>query len=187
MKQTGVKKLAYVLNILVLIVFACNLLALVLVPGMVNQRFRLNFGLIADKFRYDFDDGLSIFFDTAYAQVWQNPSTAVLTVFLWACGSCTAVVLWQGKRVLDTVLKENPFCMANARNLRRAAVCCFLISTFALVRMVWSIWYFQTTQPVFSYNALFVPIFLMAGLLCLVMSALFRQAAELKAENDLTI
>ena len=25
------------------------------------------------------------------------------------------------------------------------------------------------------------------GLLCLVMSALFRQAAELKAENDLTI
>ncbi|MEG1578846.1 MAG: DUF2975 domain-containing protein [Oscillospiraceae bacterium] len=27
----------------------------------------------------------------------------------------------------------------------------------------------------------------MGGLLCLVMSALFRQAAELKAENDLTI
>ncbi|WP_279036002.1 DUF2975 domain-containing protein [Gemmiger formicilis] len=27
----------------------------------------------------------------------------------------------------------------------------------------------------------------MAGLLCMVMSALFRQAAELKEENDLTI
>ena len=29
--------------------------------------------------------------------------------------------------------------------------------------------------------------FILGGLLCLVMSALFRQAAELKAENDLTI
>ena len=38
-----------------------------------------------------------------------------------------------------------------------------------------------------TYNALFVPIFILGGLLCLVMSALFRQAAELKAENDLTI
>ena len=38
-----------------------------------------------------------------------------------------------------------------------------------------------------DYNALFVPIFILGGLLCLVMSALFRQAAELKAENDLTI
>ena len=28
---------------------------------------------------------------------------------------------------------------------------------------------------------------LLGGLLCLVVSALFRQAAELKAENDLTI
>ena len=38
-----------------------------------------------------------------------------------------------------------------------------------------------------TYNALFVPIFLMGGLLFMVMCALFRQAVELKAENDLTI
>ena len=41
--------------------------------------------------------------------------------------------------------------------------------------------------PGFNYNALFVPVSLLAGLLCMVMSALFRQAAELKADNDLTI
>jgi len=39
----------------------------------------------------------------------------------------------------------------------------------------------------FTYNFLFVPMFLLAGLLCMVMSALFRQAAELKADHDLTI
>lgn len=32
-----------------------------------------------------------------------------------------------------------------------------------------------------------MPVFTVFGLLCLVMSALFRQAAEMQAENDLTI
>ena len=37
-----------------------------------------------------------------------------------------------------------------------------------------------------SYTALFIPLFTMAGLLCLVMAGLFHRAAEMKAENDLT-
>lgn len=77
--------------------------------------------------------------------------------------------------------------MENAISLRRAAVCCFLIAGAALVRVGWSICYYRSLFPLVTYNALFVPIFAMAGLLCLVMSALFRQAAEMKAENDLTI
>ena len=72
-------------------------------------------------------------------------------------------------------------------NLRRAAVCCFLISAAALIRLLWGFWYYASILPLLTYNALFVPVFFMGGLLCLVMSALFRQAAELKAENDLTI
>ena len=43
-------------------------------------------------------------------------------------------------------------------------------------------------RPVcFRLFLLFVPAFFMAGLLFLVMSALFRQAAELKEDQDLTI
>ena len=53
--------------------------------------------------------------------------------------------------------------------------------------MVWGLFYYQSIASLLTYNALFVPIFLLGGLLCLVVSALFRQAAELKAENDLTI
>ncbi len=56
-----------------------------------------------------------------------------------------------------------------------------------MVRVLFSVCYYQSPQPLATYNALFVPMFAMGGLLCLVMSALFRQAAELKAENDLTI
>ena len=53
--------------------------------------------------------------------------------------------------------------------------------------VVWGLFYYGSVAPLLTYNALFVPIFILGGLLCLVMSALFRQAAELKAENDLTI
>ena len=111
----------------------------------------------------------------------------VLSLFLLSCGVCTAVILWQGKRVLDTILKGKPFTLRNAQNLKRAAVCCFLISAAALLRLAWGLAYYQSIGPLLTYNALFVPIFFMAGLLCLVMSALFRQAAELKEDQDLTI
>ena len=57
----------------------------------------------------------------------------------------------------------------------------------ALARVLFSIAHYQSLLPLTTYNALFVPMFAMGGLLCLVMSALFRQAAEIKAENDLTI
>ena len=77
--------------------------------------------------------------------------------------------------------------MKNAVSLRRAAVCGFLISAAALVRLVFSLFYTRSLLPLTTYNALFVPIFAMFGLLCLVMGALFRQAAGLKAENDLII
>ena len=77
--------------------------------------------------------------------------------------------------------------MENAVSLNRAALCAFLIAAAALIRLLFSLVWYGSIRPLLTYNALFVPIFAMAGLLCLVMSALFRQAAELKAENDLTI
>ena len=80
-----------------------------------------------------------------------------------------------------------PFAASNAVGLRRAAWACFLIAGAALARVIFSVCYYRSPLPLASYNALFVPMFAMGGLLCLVMSALFRQAAELKAENDLTI
>ena len=192
MEQTGVKKLAFVLKILVLIMFACNLLALLLVPGLVtvNRNWRELFQMAGDPYE---PVSPLIFFVAMWPEVFRHIPQGLankyvtLTLFLLFCGICTAVILWQARRVLNTILKGTPFCTENEKSLKRAAVCCFLISSFALVRMVWSVWFFRSVLPMLSYNSLFIPIFLMGGLLCLVMSALFRQAAEMKAENDLTI
>lgn len=200
MEQTAVQKLARILRVMAVIVFVCNLVALLLVPPMVAlYSAHVPISDVAE----DILHGGNFFFEEAsplwmacfygwmalasFAEVWQDASTAVLTLFLWACGTCTAVILWQGKRVLDTILQGDPFTLGNARSLKRAAVCCFIISGAALARLVWGIAAYQSIAPLFSYNALFIPLFLMAGLLCMIVSALFRQAAELKAENDLTI
>ena len=197
MKKMDVNKLARVLRVLVVITFVCNLITLVFVPALA--------GLMAEN-RWDgqalqriLEGGshqkffLQFIIYGWHPVIWMLALTGedfywpVLTLFLLFCGVCTAVILWQGKRVLETILKGEPFTLGNAKNLKRAAICCFLISGAALGRLVWGFATYQSIFPLLTYNALFVPIFLMAGLLCMVMSALFRQAAEIKSENDLTI
>lgn len=200
MESAGVRKLARALRVMVVVVFACNLIALLFVPFFVMlQSAKISLASVGSDLLYG---GVAMFgyappgswiiwygflFLTSFAEVWAESYTAVLTVFLWACGVCTAVILWQARRVLDSILNGETFTFANAASMRRAAVCCFVISGAALARTVWGLAYYRSVMPLLSYNFLFVPMFLMAGLVCMVMSALFRQAAELKAENDLTI
>ena len=199
MERTSVQKLARVLRVMIIAIFVCNILALFAIPMLVVAEWinfdggAVDFGLGALKSLLDPEMGpessawLGYMLVLSWLAVFEEAYTAVLTLFLWACGVCTAVILWQGKRVLDTVLVGEPFSMKNAANLKRAAVCCFIISGAALVRVVWGLVNHAGIRSLLTYNALFVPVFLVGGLLFLVMSALFRQAAELKAENDLTI
>ncbi len=163
MEGLPTQKIAHILKNLVTVTFVCNLLAVPAVPYVV--------------WRGHAEAGLARL----------EGYHPVLIAFLMVCGCCTAVVLWQGRRVLSSILRGEPFSPENAVSLHRAAVCAFCIAGAALLRLVWGVWFYRSIHPFLSYNALFVPIFFMAGLLCLVMSALFRQAAELKAENDLTI
>lgn len=186
MEKTSVQKLARVLKVLVTITFICNLLVLPLVPGLVALgRVAVMTHQLQGEALYLLGQCFSLW--GRIGEWWSVPQFAVLSLFLLFCGVCTAVILWQARRVLDTVVAGNPFQAANGKSMTTAAVCFFLISVAALVRLVWRIWYFKSLASICSYNALFVPLFAMGGLLCLVMSALFRQAFELKTENDLTI
>ena len=191
MEKTAVQRLAQVLRVLVVITFVCNLIALFPVPGMAAF-------YVSGEGAELLENNSVFWFIRFFAAIWhpviwmlgatgESQDWVVLSLFLLFCGVCTAVILWQGKRVLDTILRGTPFTPGNAQNLKRAAVCCFLISAAALLRLAWGLAYYQSIGPLLTYNALFVPVFFMAGLLCLVMSALFRQAAELKEDQDLTI
>ena len=194
MEASRVQRIARVLNVLVLIALICNIIVLYLVPAAVLSGGPGLLGGVGSYlggiFRPGEDDilaaGIMGSF-LAWIWFWRDLPSMVLTLFLVVSGICTAVILWQGRRVLRTILKGTPFSPEIAVCLRRGSVCAFVFAGAALIRVVFSVCYFRSPEPLLSYNALFVPIFAMAGLLCLVMSALFRQAAEIKAENDLTI
>lgn len=192
---TAVQKLAKVLKILVIIAFVCNIVVLYLVPVAVMSDGE---GLLAgcqsyiDGLLFPQEDdvvGAGIIAPLfAWVGVWvQGEYAGMLAGFLVLCGCCTAIILWQARQVLDTILIGEPFSLKNAANMKRAAVCCLVISVAAFARLIWGFFYYKSIAPLLTYNGLFVPVFAMGFLLFMVMSALFRQAAELKEENDLTI
>ena len=194
MEKTAVQRLAAVLRTMVLIVFVLNLLCLLFVPGMAV--ICLDRDTMADPdwrkaLVWTLQERGLLFVGVVclggFRSLLEHAPVGVLSLFFWVCGTCTALILWQARSVLDTILGGNPFQLKNARALNRAAVCCWIISGVALLRLLWWLWHDHSAAPFFTYNALFIPAFLMAGLLFQVMSALFRQAAELKEDQDLTI
>lgn len=194
MEKTAVQRLAAILRTMVLIVFVLNLFCLLFVPGMAV--ICLDRDTMADpEWRkalvWTLQERGLLFVGVVclggFRSLLEHAPVGVLSLFFWVCGTCTALILWQARSVLDTILGGNPFQLKNARALNRAAVCCWIISGVALLRLLWWLWHDHSAAPFFTYNALFIPAFLMAGLLFQVMSALFRQAAELKEDQDLTI
>ena len=195
MERTSVQNLARALRVMVVVIFVCNLIALYFVPTLAAMLAENRWDgqtmerLLSGQLGFWLEFSIHVW----HPVVWMLALTGedfywpVLAVFLLVCGICTAMILWQAKRVLDTILAGDPFSMNNDANMKRAAVCCFVISGAALVRLIWGLVYYASIRPLLTYNSLFVPVFLVGGLLFLVMSALFRQAAELKTENDLTI
>lgn len=188
MTHTSVQKLAHILRVLVMIVFVCNLVALLLVPGMALMRSPEELvGLTPYENSLELPARIGIVFLFSWYWLWTvGLYEILLAVFLWICGVCTAVILWQAKRVLDNILAGVLFAESNADRLKRAAVCSFVIAT---VSLLWAVFraMMNGVLELFSLSTLFFPVFFLVALLFFVMSALFRQAAELKAENDLTI
>ena len=193
MSNSTVQILARVLRVLLIFALLLNVLALLLVPASVMVNAENLFGgagtFLHDLFHPEADDvtaaGVSAIF-LSWVWIWGEGANALIALFLVICGICTALILLQGLRVLGTILQGAPFSTQNAVSLRRAAAGCFVIAAGALGRTAFTLCR-DGAAALLSYTALFIPLFTMAGLLCLVMAGLFHRAAEMKAENDLTI
>lgn len=161
MAKGTVEKMAKLLRSLVYAALLCNFLCLLGLPYIVLM--------------------------TSWVRQWSLDYALMLLVFFAVCGCCTAMILWQAKRVLDTIMTGNPFQNQNAVSMNKAATSCWIISGCALVRFVLETILVRSLVTILMYNTLFIPAFFMAGLLFRVMAALFRQAAELREDQDLTI
>ena len=151
--ETTVQRIARVLNVLVLIALICNIVILYLVPAAVlsgGPGLLGGVGEYLDGILHPGNDdivtaGIAASF-LSWFWFWRDAYSLVLTLFLVVSGICTAVILWQGRRVLGTILRGEPFSMENAVSLKRAAVCCFMISLAALARVVFSVIYYASPR-----------------------------------------
>lgn len=194
MTMTSTQRMARILRTVMTIALVCNIIALFIVPsirylGLRDFLFLLKNRILELTVRdYPMDsEPIPVLLFGGLFVVWTKPVAAIWTVFLWICGCLTAVILWQARLVVNTVLEGNPFQHANAVALKRVALCCWSVSVVALVRLVAELLYYRDPAPLLTYNTLFVPGFYAAGLLFMVLSALFRQAAQLQEDQDLTI
>ncbi len=101
-----------------------------------------------------------------------------LMVFLFLTGVLALGMVYELRRMFQSINNHEPFQRQNATSLRRIAVMALLISAAYLVKIMVYI----------SFLTIIVAIvFLLFGLAGMVFSELFRQAVEVKEENDLTI
>lgn len=191
MKRFSAQKACYWLVLLLIFLLFLDVLMTPLSPAFAYFRSDdpsfIRFDSLMATFDYDIDDGLGNLLTIILHDAWQQPYTAVLSFFLLVCGICAAVILVQGIHILGAIADGEPFSPKNSVSLKRTAVCCFIVAAAALARTACSTSLKGVASALFSYTALFIPLFIMAGLLCLVMSGLFCRAAEMKQENDLTI
>ncbi|MBC8060400.1 MAG: DUF2975 domain-containing protein [Clostridiaceae bacterium] len=106
-------------------------------------------------------------------------------------GSSLLVILYNLKKILDSVIKVTPFIMNNVICLNRIAKCCFIISGTYILNLIFNDQYRKL--KIVSLNFVGVDIhaefimFFFAGCFILVLAQVYKQAVEVKEENDFTI
>ena len=98
--------------------------------------------------------------------------------FLYITGVVCLGLVNEIRKIFKTLNRRNPFMLDNVKSLNRVGVACFIIAAAYLVK-------------IFFYNsvltAIITMVFIIAGLFSVVLAEVFRQAIEVKEENDLTI
>jgi hypothetical protein len=101
-----------------------------------------------------------------------------LLVFLWSTGLLYLGIVYELRKMLKRLMQREPFRMENVVSLKRIAVLAFVISGIYAVKIVLYI----------SFLTIIVAmVALLVGLFALILAEVFRQAIEVKEENELTI
>lgn len=99
-------------------------------------------------------------------------------IIFMIAGAFALIILWNLRKIFQTVINEDPFVRENVEALKRMGVCAFIIALIMLIRL-----FFVITPAAL----VIILVFLVAGLFSLVLSQVFDQAVTYKQENDLTI
>ena len=147
MEHNVVVRMAKVLYGMVLAVFVFNLLVLPLVPGYTMMAYEgmgmghPSISSLMGTMRSLLGAGVpawEILVVRPLAMLggdWSGygPEVWWSAAFFLGCGICTAVLLWQARCILSTIIVQTPFQRSNARSMKRAAASCWGIALLAAV------------------------------------------------------
>lgn len=101
-----------------------------------------------------------------------------LLPFLYLTGILALIIVNELRKVFKTLNRMDPFRMDNVKSFKTMSVCCFAISVLYIVKVI-------------TFNSfltiILTMVFVIGGFLLLILAEVFRQAAMVKEENDLTI
>lgn len=101
-----------------------------------------------------------------------------LLVFLWVSGLLYMGIVYELRKMFKSLNQREPFRRENVASLKKIAVLALWVSAIYAIKIVF---YISLLTIVIGMAALSV------GLFALIIGEVFRQAVEVKEENDLTI
>lgn len=105
-------------------------------------------------------------------------NTLALSVIFIISGMLAVLIIYELRKMFQSVLDDDCFTVANVRSLNRMGTYSLLIAPITAARLI-----FYMTPSVLIVTL----VFLIAGLFSKVLSHVFDKAVTYKLENDLTI
>lgn len=116
----------------------------------------------------------------------------VLTCILFISGGLALLsIMYYLRKIIDSLIKVTPFIWDNVKSLKRIAGACFVVSACYIINFFANAQYkdfkFVSIDVKGVHTDIEFMIFFFAGCFILVLSQVFKQAVEVKEENDYTI
>lgn len=121
-----------------------------------------------------------------------NSFSLIFNCILFLTGSFSLMyILYNLKKILESVIKVTPFIMSNVQSLKKIAVSCFIISGTYVLNFFFNCQYknfdFISIDSTGIHTDMEFLIFFFAGCFMLILAQVYKQAVEVKEENDFTI
>lgn len=116
----------------------------------------------------------------------------IVNCFLFFIGTASLVfILYSLRRILKSVIKEGPFNRCNVKSLYNIAISCFVITICYLINFFYNNQFKSFALIDIDAKGIHTDteflIFFFAGFFILILAQVYKQAIEVKEENDFTI
>jgi uncharacterized membrane protein YqjE len=116
----------------------------------------------------------------------------IVNCILFFIGTSSLVfILYCLKKILKSVIKAGPFNMSNVKSLKNIALSCFIITICYLINFFYNNQFksFRLIEisPTGIHTDTEFLIFFFAGCFVLILAQIYKQAVEVKEENDFTV